>query len=417
MKKAIMLAIPVMLLLCAALLGGPAVGSAQAQPSTFPDVTETHTAFEAIETLAEDGIIAGTLTGEFLPDHPVTRGQAAKMLALWQEVESVTSATPTFPDVEAPTASYAEAVSAHDWMNGFPDGTFRPYDPLSRQQMVVIVVRSLGLEDDAAALDDSRVDQALAAFADDGAVSPSARPLMALAVMEGLIAGDGGRLHPSSPVTRAQFSLVVYRGNILEAGGQLPLVAPETDSAESVHAEGASEQTQSELNPTQRAQAAFMDTYLFKPRNSPISGEMVIQNEEWYGIPALSQLVIMAAETSLGDPKLGGSLARHYNFGCLRYHGSDTAWGALASDTIWVAGKDWYAFATPQIGMVAFGRYLKTGANGHYLPILTQTDPDWAGFAAVYYGRYVAGFSSYVDRLHTLEHRFRSMAAEQGVSL
>jgi hypothetical protein len=82
-----------------------------------------------------------------------------------------------------------------------------------------------------------------------------------------------------------------------------------------------------------------------------------------------------------------------------------------------VAGKDWYAFPSPQVGMAAFGRYLKAGVDGFYVPILSAKNPDWERFAAVYYGRSVSGFSSYVSRLHTFENRFRSMAAGQGVSL
>ena len=143
---------------------------------------------------------------------------------------------------------------------------------------------------------------------------------------------------------------------------------------------------------------------------------MVLQNAQWYGIPPLSQLVIMAAETSLGDPGLGGAVARGNNFGCLRYGGAGSPWGMLSSGSLWAAGKEWYSFASPQLGMAAWGRYLKVGANGFYAPILAAAHPDWKRFAAVYYGSGVAGFGGYVNRLHTIENRFRTMAAEHGVS-
>ncbi len=144
---------------------------------------------------------------------------------------------------------------------------------------------------------------------------------------------------------------------------------------------------------------------------------MVLQNADWYGIPPLSQLVIMAAETSLGDPALGGSLARHNNFGCMRYSSTDTPWGQLSDARISVAGKDWYSFPTPEAGMTAFGRYLKSGVNGFYVSILDSPNPDWHRFAAVYYGSSVSGFSSYVSRLYAIQASFRAQAKASGVSL
>jgi hypothetical protein len=81
-----------------------------------------------------------------------------------------------------------------------------------------------------------------------------------------------------------------------------------------------------------------------------------------------------------------------------------------------VAGKDWYLFPTPAIGMAAWGRYLKSAMDGLYLPLLCAERPLWEEFAAVYYGRGVSGFASYVNRLRSIESRFREMASERGVS-
>ncbi len=413
MKRTILRVIPAIALLATIFLGGPAVDPAHAHASTFPDVAETHPAHVAIESLAEKNVISGTVSGEFLPDDPVTRAQAAKIFVNWQAVPTVSSVA-HLSDVPEAAVPYVGAALTRGWLNGFPDGTFRPAASLTRQQMSVILIRIVELEDEALALSEKDVDDLLEPFVDQGAVSPAARPYVAVAVMKGLLTGDkSARLSPVTPVTRAQLCLVVHRAGVLAQGdesvSETPIATevqtPQTDSADAP------------LTKDERAQAAFMDAYLFAPRNSPITGEMVVQNARWYGIPVLPQLVIMAAETSLGDPKLGGTLARNYNFGCMRYHGSDTAWGLLSSGKIWVAGKDWYAFPSPQVGMAAFGRYLKTAVDGFYMPILTAADPDWDRFAGVYYGRNVSGFSSYVGRLHTLENKFRSMAAAQGVDL
>jgi hypothetical protein len=414
MKRSLILGWAATLFLAIALLGIPMIPSAQAHPSTFPDVQETDAAHDAIESLAGGGIAGGFADRTFRPDESLTRAQAAKMLVAWQGLAlpaSTATGRSPFPDVDTAQAGYVAAATAAGWVHGFTDGTFRPHAHMTREQMAVVVVRSLELEAATRSLTTDQIDGVLERFADEEAISPHARPHVALAVMKGLFTGDGDRLDPLAAMTRAQFSLVLYRADVL---GYEPL---SNGSAANVQSGEETEQAgQTAYIPDERDLAAFMDTHLFRPHDSPIAGEMVLQNAEWYGIPPLPQLVILAAETSLGDPVLGGVLARRNNFGCLRYHGAGTPWGLLSDGKVWLAGKDWYSFATPELGMAAFGRYLKAGVDGFYVSVLSAKTPDWDRFAAVYYGRGASGFSSYVNRLRALEDSFRAEAAEQEVS-
>ena len=48
---------------------------------TFPDVAPGYWAFQAIEALAAAGITTGFPDGEFKPTNPVTRAQMATFLA------------------------------------------------------------------------------------------------------------------------------------------------------------------------------------------------------------------------------------------------------------------------------------------------------------------------------------------------
>jgi hypothetical protein len=329
------------------------------------------------------------------PDR-VTRAQAAKMLVTWRGLTVAQSRIdpPSFSDLNAADAGQVGAVVAARWMDGYPDGTFRPQAWMTREQVAIVVVRSLALDGAAESLTVYQVDDALSGFVDDVAVSPNARPYVALALRKGLLAGDGGRLFPLDPLTRAQFSLVLSRADSLP-----PAVLKSSYTSE------------------ERALATFVDTFLFLPHHSPITGEMVLRNATNYGIAPLAQLVILAAETSLGDPDLGGVLARRNNFGCLRYHGAATPWGLLSDGSVRVAGKDWYSFATPAAGMAAFGRYLKAAGDGFYLTVLGSTRINWQRFAAVYYGRGVSGYATYANRLYSIERHLRAQAAEQGLVL
>lgn len=160
--------------------------------------------------------------------------------------------------------------------------------------------------------------------------------------------------------------------------------------------------------------AAFLDRDILGPHNSRVTGDMIVDNWHWYGIDVLPQLVIIGAETSLADPKLGGELVSANNFGCLRYHGADTRWGELAEGKVWVQSKDWYSFSSPEIGMMSLGRYLKVGHDGLYRQLLDAPPYDWEAFAAAYYGRDVPGFAVYVSNLRSLERSFRGRAAAAG---
>ncbi len=158
----------------------------------------------------------------------------------------------------------------------------------------------------------------------------------------------------------------------------------------------------------------FMDRSLFKPHQSPITGAMVVNNGKWYGTEVLPQLVILTAETSLGDPGLGGELARRYNFGCLRYRSVPTQWGVLANGKVTVAGKEWYTFPNAQVGMVAFGRFLKLGQGGVLKKALSSHPYDWKTFARAYFGD-SSGLAAYTVKLYDLETSLRAKALKFGV--
>ncbi len=155
------------------------------------------------------------------------------------------------------------------------------------------------------------------------------------------------------------------------------------------------------------------------PHNSEITGEMVLNVWRWYGIPPHILLTIIAAETSLGDPDLGGRLISEdsHNYGCMRAFAASSKWGMLANGTITVAGKVWFTFADMRTGMCALGRLLKVGPlsnPGYYLRCFRDNDGWCRSFAAVYYGRNVAGYSTYVRNLEQLDAKFKVVARANG---
>jgi hypothetical protein len=139
-------AVAALLLLLLLLLALPPHATAHA--SSYPDVATSHPAHDAVEYLTGAGVVSGFTSGLFGPDWGVTRAQAAKIIAGQKGLAS-SGTTSRFSDVDAIYAPFVEAAAAEGWILGYPGGTFRPYDPLQRQHLAVILVRSLGWEAEA----------------------------------------------------------------------------------------------------------------------------------------------------------------------------------------------------------------------------------------------------------------------------
>jgi N-acetylmuramoyl-L-alanine amidase len=200
-------------MLLAALLFFAGGTAARAHSSSFPDVSESLPSHDAIEYLTGCKIISGFSDGTFGPEQTLNRGQATKVLVLWREVP-LTDNGPSFTDLDAIYRSYIVTAAGQGWITGYPDGSFKAYTTLSRQQMAIIMVRAMGWEADAQKLSASKIEQTLGAFSDAIDIATVARPYMALAVQKGLFGGSDGCLNPKDGITRAQFCLVVFRAEL-----------------------------------------------------------------------------------------------------------------------------------------------------------------------------------------------------------
>ncbi len=111
----------------------------------FPDVVGSPFASD-IQQLSNIGVISGYNDGSFKPNAPINRGQVAKMVVIANGLRAVDSEQ-HFSDVPAsnPYFSYVEAAYAQGVISGYSDGTFRPYDNVTRGQIAKIVVQAAGL--------------------------------------------------------------------------------------------------------------------------------------------------------------------------------------------------------------------------------------------------------------------------------
>jgi len=73
--------------------------------------------------------------------------QLRGVIIYWERQISPAPVTPTFPDVAPGYWAFQEieALAASEITTGFPDGTFRPTNPVTRAQMATFLARALGL--------------------------------------------------------------------------------------------------------------------------------------------------------------------------------------------------------------------------------------------------------------------------------
>jgi hypothetical protein len=122
------------------------VGSAYGQE--FPDVEGTKYE-EAVEFLSAYGVVNGFPDGTFKPDDPVTRAQISKMITIVLGFEEFTeNMESTFTDMDGHWAErYVEVAHAFDIVQGYLDGTFGPDNEITYTEVITMVVRSLGYTD------------------------------------------------------------------------------------------------------------------------------------------------------------------------------------------------------------------------------------------------------------------------------
>jgi hypothetical protein len=111
---------------------------------TFSDVPTTHAFYDEIEWMAAEDIAGGFDDGTFRPTAPVSRqAMSAFMVRAAGVLTWPVPGTPTFSDVPTSHLFYDEI----EWMadngvtTGFPDGTYRPTLPVSRQAMSAFLAR------------------------------------------------------------------------------------------------------------------------------------------------------------------------------------------------------------------------------------------------------------------------------------
>ncbi|MBQ9045234.1 MAG: S8 family serine peptidase [Oscillospiraceae bacterium] len=187
----------------------PAPVAPESKPSVLSglrDVLANSWFYQAVQYVTEHRYMNGMSAETFAPQGLVTRAQVAQILYNMENRPAFTQRG-AFSDTAKSAWYYAPVMWAESTglVSGYPDGSFRPDAPITREQMATILQRYArwkGMDVTAA--------NSSARFADLGAVSGYARAAMQWATAIGVMKGDGaGRLNPGSSATRAEIAAML----------------------------------------------------------------------------------------------------------------------------------------------------------------------------------------------------------------
>lgn len=180
-----------------------------------------------VDQLRARGLIVSTAP----PETALTRAEAARLLVgalgLSHDARDLRLQPSRFYDVPVgEAASYIETAAELGLMRGYGDGTFGPDAPLTRAQLVAVLVRALGLEGQAR--DAAR---APLSYADASSIPAWAWGYVAVAADKGLVKGfDDGTFRPDAATARGDAAALVVRfmegrGSLIQRQGTLEDVA------------------------------------------------------------------------------------------------------------------------------------------------------------------------------------------------
>jgi len=172
----------------------------------FTDVDRAHWASSAIKRMVAQHVVTGATDTTFEPGRGVTRAEFAAFLARKLGLTATGSATFTDVGTNKWYADEIAAVAEAGIVQGRTDGTFGPNDYLSRQEMVVMLVKAY----EATTEENITVAGSETAFSDRTQIAGWAESYVSAAVKLGLVKGRANnRFAPLDGATRAEAAALI----------------------------------------------------------------------------------------------------------------------------------------------------------------------------------------------------------------
>ncbi len=121
------------------------LGAASSTGANFSDLPTNHWAYGYISAVVNAGLFNGYPDGTFRPDQSITRAELSKVMVLMRNLFPIQVSPPTFPDIAGHWAANSiEMASRAQFVTGYTSGDFRPDQPITRAETVTLIDRAFG---------------------------------------------------------------------------------------------------------------------------------------------------------------------------------------------------------------------------------------------------------------------------------
>lgn len=130
------------ILMASGMAPGMPDSSLGSQARVFKDIAPENSLYPYTRYLSETGIITGFPDGSFRPADSITRAQMAVIVSRVKGLQAKSGGRPTFSDVGGGHWAYGfiEAASGAGLFKGYPDGTFMPESVMTRSEAVTVLM-------------------------------------------------------------------------------------------------------------------------------------------------------------------------------------------------------------------------------------------------------------------------------------
>lgn len=172
----------------------------------FNDIQVNNWAYTAITSMSERGVVSGYGDGSFRPDNPISREEFAKMISVTFSLDLSVTDDVYYSDVPPDRWSFPYIEATTEYITGYypPRGIpfFDPAANATREDVATALVKIVGLP----------TDKYSTHFTDENLISPGLKKYVDVAADYNLISGyPDGTFRPLNPITRAEVAALLYR--------------------------------------------------------------------------------------------------------------------------------------------------------------------------------------------------------------
>lgn len=178
--------------------------------NSFTDI-KSHWAKDDIEFAIENNLFSGVSKDIFSPDTPMTRAMFVTVLGRYSKIDTSSKNDSLFKDVDSKQyyAPYINWAFESGIVNGISSSEFAPNDPITREQMSVLIYNYSKFNE--VNIDEDTKNDTFK-FTDDSSISDWAKDIINKMGNTGLISGKGNNtFDPKGIATRAESASILKR--------------------------------------------------------------------------------------------------------------------------------------------------------------------------------------------------------------